>query len=220
MTQISTANAQSSLFHEQLYRSPETMEKFRDCAVVVCGAGALGANVVEGLARSGFGRLKVIDRDRIEARNLSTQPYYRSDVGAFKTKILANSLYRALGIQIEAKNKELTAANVKQLLGKPALAIDAFDNSIARQVVKDYCIAAKIPCLHAGLSSDYGEIIWNDAYRVPSATNDDICDYPLARNLVMLTATVACESLITFIATGQQHSFTVTLRDLTIRPFQ
>jgi molybdopterin/thiamine biosynthesis adenylyltransferase len=44
--------------------------------VTVCGAGALGANITENLARSGAGSLVVIDRDRIEERNLSTQPYY------------------------------------------------------------------------------------------------------------------------------------------------
>jgi tRNA A37 threonylcarbamoyladenosine dehydratase len=59
----------------------------------VCGAGALGANIAESLARSGFCQLRVIDR--IQDRNLSTQPYYRSDIGAFKAKILANNLYRA-----------------------------------------------------------------------------------------------------------------------------
>jgi len=39
----------------------------------------LGANT-ESLARSGFGQLTVVDRDRIEERN------------AFKAKILANNL--------------------------------------------------------------------------------------------------------------------------------
>jgi hypothetical protein len=36
-------------------------------------------------------------------------------------------------------------------------------------------------------------IVWNPIYRVPSPANDDVCDYPLARNLVMLTVAVACE---------------------------
>jgi molybdopterin/thiamine biosynthesis adenylyltransferase len=55
----------------------------------------LGANIAERLARSGFWQLRVIDRDRIEERNLSTQPYYRSDIDAFIAKIIANNLYRA-----------------------------------------------------------------------------------------------------------------------------
>jgi tRNA A37 threonylcarbamoyladenosine dehydratase len=48
------------------------MEQLKDFAVSVCGAGALGANIIENFARSGFGKLVVIDRDRIEERNLST----------------------------------------------------------------------------------------------------------------------------------------------------
>ena len=35
-------------------------------------------------------------------------------------------------------------------------------------------------------------VIWNECYRVPSPSSDDVCDYPLARNLVMLTVAVAC----------------------------
>ncbi len=209
----------SALFHERLYRTSEVMNTLQTASVTVCGAGALGANIAENLARSGVGTLKVIDRDRIEERNLSTQPYYRSDIGAFKGKILANSLYRALGIKIEAVCKELTADNAEQAIGKPHLVLDTFDNSTSRQAVKDYCNASEIPCLHAGLASDYAEIIWNENYRVPSPANDDVCDYPLARNLVLLAVAVASEVTIAFLATRSQHSFTVTLGDFAIAKF-
>jgi len=196
------------------------MAQIKDFPVTVCGAGALGANLTENLARSGFCKLVVIDRDRIEERNLSTQPYYKSDVGAYKAKILTNTLYRALGVTVDGRSKELTAANAPQLLRDTSLVIDTFDNSVARQAVKDYCKEAKLPCLHVGLASDYGEVIWNDIYRVPSSANDDVCDYPLARNLVMLTVAVACEVIITFVASGQRQSFTVTLGDFAVKPFE
>src|SRR5438132_7232082 len=107
----------SIFYHEQISRAPELMARLREFPVTVCGAGALGGNVVESLARSGFGRLRVIDRDRVEERNLSTQPYYRSDIGAFKAKILANTLYRALGLAVEARAEELAAGNAGKLLG-------------------------------------------------------------------------------------------------------
>ncbi|MDF0552880.1 ThiF family adenylyltransferase [Kamptonema sp. UHCC 0994] len=209
----------STLFHEQLYRTPAVMSILKKLPVTVCGAGALGANITENLARSGFENLKVIDRDRIEERNLSTQPYYRSDVGAFKAKILANNLYRALGVKVDPQSKELTAANAAVLLANSALVIDTFDNSVGRQAVKDGCESAGIPCLHVGLATDYAEVIWNQGYRVPSPANDDICDYPLARNLVMLTVAVACEVIINFAANKEQQSFTVTLGDFAIKPF-
>jgi molybdopterin/thiamine biosynthesis adenylyltransferase len=195
------------------------MTKLRDFPVTICGGGALGANITESLARSGFGKLKVIDRDRIEERNLSTQPYYRSDVGAYKAKIITNSLYRALGVNVDGQSKELTPDNAGQLLKSSALVIDTFDNSTSRQAVKDYCMTSDLPCLHVGLASDYAEIIWNEIYRVPSPANDDVCDYPLARNLVTLTVSVACEVIINFIATEQKDSFTVTLGDFAIKPF-
>ena len=196
------------------------MAQIKGFPVTVCGAGALGANITENLARSGAGSLVVIDRDRIEERNLSTQPYYKSDVGAYKAKILTNTLYRALGVTIDGRSKELTAANAPQLLRGTSLVIDTFDNSVARQAVKDYCKEAQLPCLHVGIARDYAEVMWNDIYRVPSPANDDVCDYPLARNLVMLTVAVACEVVITFVASGQQQSFTVTLGDFAVKPFE
>jgi molybdopterin/thiamine biosynthesis adenylyltransferase len=204
-------------FHEQLYRTDTLMAKLKEFPVNICGAGALGANLAENLARAGFGKLKVIDRDRIEERNLSTQPYYRSDVGAFKAKILANTLYRAIGTKVETETKELTEINAAQLLKESGLILDVFDNSASRQAVKDYADDTKIPCLHAGLSADYAEIIWNHVYRVPSDVNDDVCDYPLARNLVMLTVAVMCEAIVCFVATGEQRHFTITLKDLRVQ---
>lgn len=209
----------SLFFHEQLYRSPELMAKIAEFPVMICGAGALGANLTENLARSGFSQLTVIDRDRIEERNLSTQPYYKSDVGAYKAKILTNTLYRAIGAVVDGKSKELTSDNCSQLLRKTSLAIDTFDNSSSRQVVKDYCLQNDIACLHVGLSSDYAEIIWNERYRVPSPANDDICDYPLARNLVLLAVAVASEVIIKFVATGERENYTITLGDFAIKPF-
>lgn len=208
----------SIFFHEQLYRSATVMSLIKNFPVTVCGAGALGANITESLARSGFCQLKVIDRDRIEERNLSTQPYYRSDIGAFKAKILANNLYRALGVSIDAHSKELTPANADRLLAVSATVIDTFDNSVGRQAVKDYCASASLPCVHVGLAADYSEIIWNQHYRVPSAANDDVCDYPLARNLVILTVAVACEVMVTFAATKEQQNLTCTIRDFAVKP--
>jgi molybdopterin/thiamine biosynthesis adenylyltransferase len=206
-------------FHERRYRSDPLMARLRGLAVTVCGAGALGANLTETLARQGFAQLRVIDRDRVEERNLSTQPYHRSDVGAFKAKILANALYRALGVAVDARAETLTPANARKLLGGSAVVVDTFDNSGSRQAVRDWCAAGGTPCLHVGLAGDYAEAIWDPVYRVPSPSHDDVCDYPLARNLVLLATAVAAEALVAFAARGEQPSHTITLADLAIRPF-
>ncbi len=208
-----------AFYHEELHRAGDVMRRMRELSVTVCGVGALGANLTENLARQGFGKLTVIDRDRVEERNLSTQPFYRSDIGAPKAKLLANALYRALGVAVTGKVEELTPANAAKLLSGASLVVDTFDNSVGRQAVKDACAALGLPCLHVGLAAGYAEAIWDEAYRVPSATNDDVCDYPLARNLVLMAVAAASELIVGWAATGERRSFTLTLDDLSIQAF-
>jgi molybdopterin/thiamine biosynthesis adenylyltransferase len=206
--------------HERLSRSDDVMRRVAALSVTVCGAGALGSNITENLARGGFTYLRVIDRDRIEERNLSTQPYYRSDVGAYKSTILSNTLFRALRVQVDGRTDSLDDGNVRKLLGGSGLVVDTFDNSPSRQLVTDFCRRMEVPCLHVGLAADYAEVVWNAVYRVPSAAQDDICDYPLSRNLVMLTAAVAAETIVRFAAHGAQQSWTITMADMRILPFR
>lgn len=207
------------LIHERLSRSAEVMQRLAALPVAVCGAGALGANICETLARTGFGLLRIIDRDRVEQRNLCTQPYQRADIGAYKAKILSGALYRAVGTQVAVRATELTADNAAELLAGSAVVLDTFDNSGSRQLVRDTCRQLGCKCLHAGLADSYAEVIWDEEYRVPSDANDDVCDYPLTRNLVLLATAVACEVLVGYAATGAQRSYTITLDDLAVRPY-
>ncbi len=207
-------------YHEQLHRGAEAMELLQLARVTLCGTGALGANIAESLARAGVGTLKLIDDDRIEERNLQTQPWERADVGARKARVLANALYRAVGAEAEAVVRRLDAGNVKKMVRGSDLVVDAFDNSVSRRVVADHCHENALPCLHAGLAAGYAEVIWNAGYRVPSDAGDDVCDYPLARNLVTLTVAVACEAILSFLIDGEERSYTVTLDDLRVQPFR
>lgn len=208
----------SKFIHESLYRTQPLMKRMAEQPIIVCGAGAVGGNLVEALVRSGFQHLTVIDMDRVEEHNLSTQPYEKSDVGALKAKMLANRLYRALGASVCAKAVELTAGNAKKLLSG-GLVVDAFDNSASRELVRAHAEEFRLECLHVGLASDYAEVIWNETYRVPSDENADVCDYPLARNLVMLAVSVAAETIVELVASRRKQSHTITLRDFAISPY-
>ncbi len=209
----------SMFMHERLYRSPTVMERLAAFPVTLCGAGALGSNLAENLARQGFRTLRVVDRDRIEERNLHTQAYVRAEVGARKAIMLGNALYRAVGATVDAHAQELTGANAPKLLRGAGLVIDTFDNSVSRQFVQDAARAADLPCLHVGMTADYAEAIWDETYRVPSDVNDDVCDYPLARNLVTFAVAVASEVVVRFAAKGERESYTLTLGDFAVRPY-
>jgi molybdopterin/thiamine biosynthesis adenylyltransferase len=99
------------------------------------------------------------------------------------------------------------------------LVVDAFDNSASRQQVQETCRALGTPCLHVGLAADYCEVIWDEVYRVPGDPPGDVCDYPLARNLVLLAVAVASETVVRFFLDGTRSSWSATLRDFAVRPF-
>jgi molybdopterin-synthase adenylyltransferase len=209
--------------HESLYRGAEVLAKLASLRIVMCGVGAVGSNLADNLARHGAAKLRVIDHDRVEAHNVSTQIYGESDAGVWKVEALRNHLYRACGVEIDAVRKELSAGNARALLKDADLIIDAFDNSASRQIVQDYARAAHVPCLHVGLNEDYCEIVWDERYRVPgdpSGAAGEVCDYPLARNLVMFATAIASEMVLRWIEDGRQVSMTGTLGDFAAREME
>jgi molybdopterin/thiamine biosynthesis adenylyltransferase len=199
--------------HEERYRGASAMGKLAAARVCVCGAGAVGSNLVDALARHGVRTIRVIDRDRVEPRNLATQVYTRDDIGAFKAEALKEHVFRAAEIEIETVTKELTPANAAKLLKDVDVVVDGFDNSASRRAVtEDVCA----PCVHVGLNADYGEVIWDERYRVPGDTEGDVCDYPLARNLVQIVTGVAAEVIVRFLLTGSKEDYSITLKDLRV----
>src|SRR6516165_8841743 len=179
--------------HEAIYRGADQVAKLAQQRLTISGAGALGSHLADNLARQGFRDLRIIDRDRIEEHNVSTQLYGESDIGAWKVEVLRQRLFRATGIEIDGILKELTDRSAKSLLQDGGLIVDTFDNSASRRLVQEECRALKLPCLHVGLYADYGEVIWDEHYRVPGDVTGDVCDYPLARNLIQLVIAVASE---------------------------
>jgi molybdopterin/thiamine biosynthesis adenylyltransferase len=203
--------------HEAIYRGAAEVAKLADQPLTICGAGALGSNLADNLARQGFKKLRVIDRDRIEEHNVGTQLYGESEVGAWKVEVLRQRIFRTTGIEIEANRKELSDRTARSLLQDGGLIIDTFDNSTSRRLVQEHCRALQLTCLHVGLYADYGEVIWDERYRVPQDVAGDVCDYPLARNLVLLVIAVASEVVVRYALTGTRHDFSTTLRDFAIR---
>jgi molybdopterin/thiamine biosynthesis adenylyltransferase len=206
--------------HEQLYRGAEQLAKLSTVRLTLCGAGALGSHLADNLARQGFGSLRVIDRDRVEEHNVSTQLYGEADVGAWKVEVLRNRLFRAAGVEIESLAKDLTERTARSLLKDGGLVLDTFDNSASRRLVQEQCRALHLDCLHVGLFADYCEVIWDEIYRVPNEAGLDVCDYPLARNLVLLAVALASETLVRFVLDGERRSWSATLRDFAVRPME
>lgn len=205
--------------HEINYRSKKAFDKMRDTKMVVCGAGALGSNLISSLARQGFDKLSVIDMDRVEQKNVATQIYSLKDVGQKKVNALRGIIYQNNKKIIDIIDKELNKNNFLKLLDNYDLIIDVFDNWPSRRLVSDAGFSLKIPVIHAGMSDNgFSEIKWNDNYKIPENDHEqeDICDYPLAANLVYLTVAVLAEIITQFIIHSEMNNREITLRDINI----
>lgn len=198
---------------ETIHRTPDAMTLMRQARVAVCGCGALGANLADTLARMGYQRLTLIDQDRVEEHNLSTQPYGLREIGQPKARMMANALYRALGVEAEAHCVSLGVKNAAGLLGGHDVIVDAFDNRASRKLVQHTASQLGLPCLHMGMAPGYAEVIWDPDYVVPQDAGVDQCDYPLARTLVTTTVSLGAELLTRFVAHAQADSVTWTMED-------
>ena len=203
--------------HEAVYRGPEAIVRLGNVHIAICGAGALGSLLADNLARQGIRKLTIIDFDHIEEHNAGTQLYGQADVGAKKVDILRNHLYRSVGIEATVYTKRLDKRTVKRFLRGADLVVDTFDNSESRRIVTEYCTDNGLDCLHLGMNADFGEVRWNESYRIPKDVVDgDVCDYPLARNLILLLVASGCEAMLRFILDEEKQNYSVTLRDLKI----
>lgn len=213
--------ANSKFHHEEIYRGKESVAKLAKFRLTICGAGALGSNLIDNLTRQGFASIKVIDFDRVDLHNVNTQVFGVKDAGALKVDALKNLVYRNVGVEITAVNKKLESGNAKTLLKDSDLVVDCFDNHEARQIVQNEVRERKLTCLHTGLFEDYGEVVWDETYRVPKNAVGDVCDYPLARNQVMLTVAVATEEILDHFLTKtpRRTSWSITLKDMAVRKF-
>ena len=203
--------------HESLYRGADALEILGAARIVICGAGALGSQLADNLARHGAANLRIIDRDRVEEHNIGTQIFDRAEIGAPKADSVAARVFRTTGWEIESFNKTLDPKTVAKLLRGADIVVDCLDNSASRALLTDYCRAHSLDCLHLGVNTDYGEAKWNENYLVPAdVAAVGACDYPLARNLLLLVVAIGSESLLRCLWAGEKRDWSVTLGDLKI----
>lgn len=109
----------------------EACERLRESFVLVVGLGAVGSYAVEGLARAGVGRLRIVDFDIVGISNINRQLYaLESTLGRQKCDVARE---RVLDInpacQVEAINGFVDAETISTYLsGSPDIVIDAIDS--------------------------------------------------------------------------------------------
>ena len=158
---------------------PEAMEKLNHSHVAVFGVGGVGGYTVEALARSGIGRLSLIDPDDVGLTNINRQILATHEnlgqlkVEAAKQRILAINP----AAQVEVYPIFYTPETADSIdLTKFDYIVDAIDTVTGKLCLAERAFAAGTPiisCMGAGNKLD------GTAFQVADISKTTIC--PLAR---------------------------------------
>lgn len=172
--------------------------------ISVYGLGTLGSNLLLQMARTLPGRrFTGYDFDRVEAKNLANQAYFREHIGLPKVKAMQVLLARLQGVSFTPVDRRVDSLYRP---GPGELWLDLFDNQESRALFP----AGDFSILHVGLSPDgVGEVIWNKDYSAPGQVNPnapDICTNPAMMAFTQVVIGIALQKIVDFIATGSRQS--------------
>ncbi|WP_276883036.1 thiamine biosynthesis protein ThiF [Campylobacter cuniculorum] len=116
--------------------TPKLHDKLKISSVAVCGLGGLGSHIALMLARSGVGRLHLIDFDVIEPSNLNRQAYMIEDLGKFKTEAMKEQISKINPfIEVKIDTLRIDENNIKDLFKDDDIVCEAFDSDLAKAML-------------------------------------------------------------------------------------
>ena len=117
------------------------LQKYEKATVAVCGLGGLGSNIAISLARTGIGKLILIDFDTVDITNMNRQQYKVSQIGMAKCEALRDNLLEiAPYIETEIHHTRLDQTNYGQLLRDVDVICEAFDKAEEKSKLVDFVI--------------------------------------------------------------------------------
>lgn len=157
----------------------EGFAALRRAFVVVLGLGGVGSHAAAALARSGVGRLRLVDFDRLTASSLNRHVCaVAEEVGQGKAEVLARRL-RAVSpaVQIQVREAFFAEESADELLdGAPDLVVDAIDSLGPKVALLRCCVERELPVVSCmGASARTNPLL----LRVDDIAATRIC--PLAR---------------------------------------
>ena len=134
--------------------------RLRRTRVTVIGAGGIGSPALQYLAGAGFGRIVVVDDDRIDTSNLHRQTLFSGDErGEAKAERAVAAITR-INPHVEARAavERIDAGNALRLLDGADVVIDGSDNFVTRLAVADAALALRIPLVSSAVSRFEGQV--------------------------------------------------------------
>ena len=182
--------------------------------ISICGVGALGSTAVQ-YCRNLEAELRLVDFDRVEAKNLAAQWFVKQSLGKNKAEAVRLQLANFYGVKSEAMGVRLAATNAAQLLAGCALAVDCFDNAESRLVLSTAATFAGVPLVHAALAADgtFGLVRWDERF---TPDREDVagqatCEGGEHLPMIGMVAATLSRSIQDFVRNGARHDYMISL---------
>lgn len=159
----------------ELLLGKEGLEKLRSASVMVFGVGGVGSHCIEALARSGVGKLILIDNDTVSLTNINRQSIaYHSTVGKYKTKVMEERI-RDICPEIQVVTYELFVLpdNLETLFTeKVDYIIDAIDTVTAKLALVEVAKEKNIPII---CSMGTGNKLHPEMFEITDISKTSVC---------------------------------------------
>ncbi len=135
--------------------------RLAESSVVVVGAGGLGGNVIQQLARLGIGRLHIVDFDTFDETNLNRQILADANsMGKSKAETAAKMISivnPAVGVSVY--REKIAAGNAERILIHTDVVVDALDNVPDRFVIAAAARKLSLPLVHGAVAGFEGRVM-------------------------------------------------------------
>lgn len=139
------------LARSQLLLGDNAIDALKNSQVTVCGLGGVGSYVVEALARSGIGSLRLIDFDVVDISNINRQLCaLRSTIGKIKAEVLSTRIKDINpDCKVDIIKAYIDTDNVAEVLPKCDYIVDAIDYIPGKIAIIRYALSNSIPVISA-----------------------------------------------------------------------
>lgn len=169
----------SEFEREALLIGEDGLKKLNNSYVALFGVGGVGSYAAEALARSGVGRILLVDNDTVSVSNINRQLCaLHSTVGKYKVDVVAERLLDINpSLRVDIRKDFLLPENAHTFdFSVFDYVIDAIDTVSGKLAIAEGCVKAgtrMISCMGTGNKLD------PTAFRVTDISKTDTC--PLAR---------------------------------------
>lgn len=159
----------------ELLIGAQGLERLRGASVMVFGVGGVGSHCIEALARSGVGRLVLVDNDTVSLTNMNRQSIaYHSTIGRYKTEVMRERLQDINpDISVETYERFVLPDNLEDLFREsPDYIIDAIDTVTAKLALAELALKRQIPMIS---SMGTGNKLHPELFEISDISKTSMC---------------------------------------------